>query len=130
MSIKKTNVHSSGQFVYDATTGKWVSVAGTSSGAASVSTVSPSGLGSGQKNVTTAGTAVALAATTTIVSVTITALRTNTGFIYVGGSGVDSTNGLKLVRGASVSMDITDIATVFIDSDTNGEGVSFLYLTA
>jgi len=95
----------------------------------SVNIVPADDLGNGQKTVTAAGTAEVLATTTAIISVTIKALRANTGNIYVGDSGVDSANGHVLERGASVSMDVDDLADVYIDADTNGEGVSYLYLT-
>lgn len=82
----------------------------------------------GQKNVTTPGTQVALATTTAIKSVTIKAKSTNTGFIYVGATGVNSGNGFILVKGESVSLDVADLATVFLDSSVGGEGVSYIGL--
>lgn len=85
---------------------------------------------SGQKNVTTAGTAVALGVSTAIQSITIKAKRANTGDIYVGDSTVTSTNGLVLTRGEAVSFDMDNLADIFIDSSVNGEGVSFLYVAA
>ena len=81
---------------------------------------------SGQKSVTTAGTAVALASSTEIISVVIKAKSGNTGNIYVGDSTVDSSTGYILGPGDAVSFDMTDLAAVYIDSDVNGEGVSWL----
>jgi hypothetical protein len=81
---------------------------------------------SGKTTVTTAGTRVALAGTTTIKSVTIKALITNTGLIYVGSSAVASTNGFQLSAGDSVSLDISDPSVINIDSDVNGEGVTYI----
>jgi len=84
----------------------------------------------GQKTVTAAGTAEALASTTSIKSVTIQALRSNTGNIYVGDSSVDSTNGFVLSPGASVATEIDDLATIYIDADINGEGVCYIAVGA
>lgn len=84
----------------------------------------------GQKTVTTAGTAVAIGSSTTLRSITIKALPTNTGYIYVGGSGVDSSNGFVLGANESVSLDFDQLADVYIDSDNNGEGVSYIGLNA
>lgn len=72
-------------------------------------------IGNGKKTVTAAGTAEALAGSTAIKSVTIKALSTNTGNVYVGDSGVDSTNGFQLAKGDTVSLDIDDLADVYID---------------
>jgi hypothetical protein len=80
----------------------------------------------GKTTVTTAGTRVVLASAQAITSVTIKALAANTGTIYVGGSSVASTNGFQLAKSESVSMDITDLSTVYIDASVNGEGVTYL----
>jgi hypothetical protein len=79
----------------------------------------------GQTNVTTAGTRVALASSQAVKSVVVKAKRTNTGLIYVGSSTVSSSNGFILGAGDSVSLDIANLATVYIDSSVNGEGVSY-----
>ena len=91
--------------------------------------VPPTTVGNGQKTVTAAGTAEALAASTSIHSVTIKALAGNTNNVYVGDSSVDSTNGFVLDSGESISLDIDNLADVYIDTDTNGEGVSFIYVS-
>jgi hypothetical protein len=88
--------------------------------------VSPTTIYNGIKTVTTAGTQVALAASTTVKSVTVKALRTNTNLIYVGDSSVSNTTGFQLSPGDTISMDIADLATVYIDSVIDGEGVSFI----
>lgn len=87
---------------------------------------SPTTVLNGKTTVTTAGTRVPLAASTTCVSVTIKALATNTGIIYVGSSTVASSNGFELAAGDSVSLDIANLNTVNIDSSVNGQGVSYL----
>lgn len=91
-------------------------------------------IGDGHKEVTTAGTQVALAASTSCKRVTIQAYRANTGIITVGGSGVDGSasigtgTGASLAAGESISFDINNLSTVFIDSTVNGEGVRYIYL--
>lgn len=92
----------------------------------STSLTAPTTVYNGQKTVTTAGTQEALASATTIESVTIKALAANTNNVYVGDSSVSSSNGFVLDAGEAVSLDIADLATVYIDVDTNGEGVSYL----
>lgn len=93
---------------------------------------SATNIGVGRKSVTTAGTAVQLASTTTCLSLLITANLSNTGIICVGDSTVvaaaGTRTGIPLDVGDSVSMDITDLAIVYIDSTVNGDGVSYLYL--
>jgi len=81
----------------------------------------------GQTNVATAGTAVKLIATDDATkSITIKALVANTNSIYVGDSGVDSTNGYILDAGDTMSMDLDNESdNVYIDADVNGEGVSW-----
>ena len=84
----------------------------------------------GKTSVTTAGTRVTLAGSTACRGVTIKALSTNTGFIYVGNATVASTNGFQLRAGESCSLDIANLITVNIDSSVNGEGVSYLSVSA
>lgn len=80
----------------------------------------------GRKVVTTAGTRVTLASSTASKSVTIKALSTNTGIIYVGDASVSSTTGLQLLANETVSLDIANLSTVNLDSSINGEGVTYL----
>ena len=100
----------------------------TQSGTWSVTTAesAPTTIYNGKKTVTTAGTRVTLAGSQTIKSVTVKALRANTGTIYVGDASVASTNGFALAPGETVSMDIADLVTVNIDSSVNGEGVTYI----
>lgn len=81
----------------------------------------------GQKTVTTAGTELVLASTQVLLSgVTVKALHGNTGWIYVGKSGVSSADGFVLDAGESVFIETDNLADVFIDSSVNGEGVSYI----
>ena len=81
----------------------------------------------------TAGTAVALSATQRVKSLTIRAKAGNTGQVYVGGSDVSSTTNDGLDAGESVDFEAVgwlDLADVYIDVDTNGEGVDFYAVKA
>lgn len=86
---------------------------------------------SGQKTVTTAGTAVALGSQQINGLVQIKALDTNTGVVAVGNDGADDvtvSNGYRLSANNFVIMEIGDLAQVILDSAVNGEGVSWLKL--
>lgn len=90
----------------------------------------PRELGNGAKTVASAGTAVALAAATTISKVIIRANEGNSGKIYVGGSSVSSTSGAWLLPTESMELEIDDLAEVYIDADSDGDGVQFTYTIA
>jgi hypothetical protein len=84
-------------------------------------------IGHGKKVVPTAGSAVALAGDTVIVhSVTIKALAGNTNNVYVGSDAVDSTNGYVLDAGETHTIEISNLNLVYLDVDTNGEGVTYI----
>jgi hypothetical protein len=91
------------------------------------------GVGHGVKTVTTAGTDVALAASTVCKKVDIQAQTDNTSIIAVGGSGVDATvatgTGIVLNPGECYSLEIDNLADIYIDSLVNGEGARFTYFT-
>ncbi len=80
----------------------------------------------GQTTVTTAGTEVALASSQVLTSgVTLKALHANTGWIYVGTNPVTLSTGFVLDAGESIFIEVANLATVYIDSSVNGEGVSY-----
>lgn len=89
---------------------------------------------SGQKTVTTAGTAVPLSATELRINgpLMVKALLANTNNVYVGNDGagdVTSGNGVELDAGESIVFSyVGDLQKVFLDADTNGEGVSWVML--
>jgi len=86
---------------------------------------------SGQKTVTTAGTAVPLGSQQINGLVQIKALDTNTGVVAVGNDGADDvtvSNGYRLSANNFVIMEVGDLAQVILDSAVNGEGVSWLKL--
>jgi hypothetical protein len=103
--------------------------------------VPPTAITAGVKTVTTGGTAVKLLASTTACKyVTISALVSNTGTVYVGGSTVlaSTKTGLPLTNPADGSgikvpattvVPIDDVSKIYIDATVNGEGVSFSYMS-
>ena len=83
---------------------------------------------SSEKTVTAAGTAEALASSQRVRGVTIVAKTSNTGQVYVGGSDVASTTNDGLAPGDVVEVPAEnwlDLADIYIDVDTSGEGVDF-----
>ena len=87
-----------------------------------------------EKTVAAAGTAEALVASSQRArSVTIIPKTSNTGQVYVGGSDVASTTNDGLDAGESVDFEAVnwlDMADVYIDVDTDGEGVDFYAVKA
>ena len=87
----------------------------------------------GKKTVTSAGTAEAVATGQMVNEVLLIALSTNTGRLFYGGSDVDSSTQEGLAAGASITITSRkpfDIALLFIDVDTSGEGVDFVLQNA
>jgi hypothetical protein len=87
---------------------------------------------SGQKTVTTAGTAVVMGSARIEGPMMIKALDTNTGVVAVGSDGagdVTVSNGLRLAAGESVVFAwVGSLAELWLDSAVNGEGVSWIQL--
>ncbi len=87
------------------------------------------------KTVTTAGTAVRLTASSTVVRwATVQALSTNTGTVCVGGSGVvaSTRSGTCLTAGLAAPLFNMpgfpyDLSLWFVDSTVSGEGVAITY---
>jgi hypothetical protein len=89
----------------------------------------------GAVTVTTAGTRVALSATpiANVVKIYLTNPAANTGLIYIGDSTVASTNGIQIVKGATIEIsspkeDMLDLQLMYADSATNGDKVIVNYL--
>lgn len=82
----------------------------------------------GQTNVTTAGVRVILlSGSQQTNTLTIKSDETNTGNIYLGDVTVTSSNGFIIPPGGSLSIDHNHADDNFyIDSDNNGEGVSYI----
>lgn len=86
----------------------------------------------GRKVVAAAGTAERLVAVNTPCrKVTIMAEIDNAGYVVVGDSTVVATiltrRGIPLSPGTSITLDIQDLYTVYVDAETSGEGVTFIY---
>ena len=84
---------------------------------------------SGQKTVTTAGTAEALGSGPVNSPLMVKALESNTGYIYLGNDGaddVDSTNGMILAAGdAVIFAHASNLSSLILDAEIDGEGVSW-----
>jgi hypothetical protein len=82
---------------------------------------------SGQTTVTTAGTAVALGTTQVNAPIIVKALDTNTGAVAVGNDGggdVTMSNGFRLQAGEVIPFAyVGSLASLYVDSEVNGEGV-------
>jgi hypothetical protein len=93
------------------------------------------GIVDGRKVVTTAGTAVAIVASSTAFNtLTIQAEENNTGDIMIGASTVveapDSDRGIRLPPGVSYHFAVDgDLGDLYIDSAQNGDGVVYFYTT-
>lgn len=91
--------------------------------------------GEGAKNVTTAGTPVAIgtAVDQPIEAIMVTAKSANTGVIYFGNSSVlaSTYNGTPIVAGQTMTFPLGggDLDTCYIDATVSGEGVSYTYYT-
>ena len=87
---------------------------------------------SGQNTVAAAGTAEALGSQLINGPLMVKALVSNAGNVYIGNDGagdVTSSNGLEMAAGDAVVFDfVGNLASIFIDSDNNGEGVAWLVL--
>ena len=87
---------------------------------------------SGQTTVTTAGTAIALGSQPINGPLIVKALTSNTGNISIGNDGsndVTITNGVLLAAGEEVVFEfIGHLASLFIDAETDGDGVAWLAL--
>ena len=81
------------------------------------------------RKTTTIGTAIVLANSTSIKSVSIQALPTNTGNVFVGNSSVNSSNGYILGAGESIAVDINNLNLIYIDVAVNNEGVGYIGVT-
>lgn len=91
------------------------------------------GISNGRKVVTTAGTAVTLASSTTCRKVDIVAETDNTGYVVVGGSSVvaslSTRQGVPLGPGDTYTVYVTNLVNVYLDSTVSGDGVTFTYYT-
>lgn len=91
-----------------------------------------SNLAFGQHTTATSGTAEALNGGTSQsvpdgMAVAVSPLSSNSGNVYVGDSTVGTGDGYELEPSdAGVSLNVNDVANVYVDVDTGGEGVSWI----
>ena len=87
---------------------------------------------SGQKTVTTAGAAETLSTQTINGPVMVKALSSNSGAVAIGNDGtndITSSSGLLLSAGDVVVFDfVGHLSSLFIDAETDGDGVAWLML--
>jgi len=88
---------------------------------------------SGQKAVTTAGTAVVLGTEVIQGGLMVKALAANTGLVFIGNDGADdvaAANGMQLTAKEEIVFPwISGLENLWIDSAVNGEGVAWIRLT-
>ena len=87
---------------------------------------------SGQTTVTTAGTAVHVGTQDVACPLMIKALDTNTGVVAIGNDGANDvtlSNGLRLEAGDVIVFEyVGNLASIWLDSGVNGEGISWIIL--
>lgn len=87
---------------------------------------------SGQTNVTTAGTAVALGNQTVNGALMVKALDSNTGVVALGNDGADDvtlSNGLRLSAGEVIIFSyVGHLTSLRLDAAVSGEGVAWIML--
>ena len=79
------------------------------------------------KNDAVGTSAEALTTSTACKHVDIMASTANTGIIYVGGSGVAANTGIALYPGDVYSVEIDDLADIYVLASVNNEDVQWVY---
>lgn len=72
------------------------------------------------------GTAEVIASSQAIHSVTVKALSTNTAVVYIGSTGVTTSNGFELLAGESISLDVDDLSDVYVISGSASQEVRYI----
>ena len=83
-------------------------------------------IASGQ-NDTVGTSAEVLTSSTPCKHVDLMASVSNTGIIYVGGSGVTASTGIALYSGDVYSLDIDNLNDIYVVATVNGENIQFTY---
>lgn len=92
-----------------------------------VETIGGSSVYQGVNKPATAATATALGPTQAVNRVTITALKSNTGSIYIGNSSVSSTAyGVELPASGQITLHVDNLDLIYISTSVAGEGVSYI----
>lgn len=87
-------------------------------------------LNEGFKNVTVAGTQVALVASSTPASrVLIQAKLTNAGNVFIGNASVPNTSngGIGLTPGSFIQLDVLNLNVIYVNAANNNDGVTYIY---
>jgi hypothetical protein len=84
-------------------------------------------IGHGKNDGVSSSTAEALTSTTACKHVDVMAALANTGIIYVGGESVAANTGIALYPGDVYSIDIDDLADVYVIASVNNEDVQWVY---
>ena len=84
-------------------------------------------IGHGKNDAVSSSTAESLTTSTACMHVDVMAAIANTGIIYVGGSSVAANTGIALYPGDVYSIDIDDLADVYVISSVDGEDVQWVY---
>ena len=93
-----------------------------------VEITSPTSVTSGKDTVAAAGSHEQMA-NVPCKGVSIKALSTNTGMIYLGPDGVEAATGYQLAAGESIDIAIDNLNRLYIDAAVTGEGVTYLAVT-
>lgn len=90
-------------------------------------------IGDGRKVVAAAGTREALASSTACRFVVVTAETDNTGIVVVGGATVIASlsirRGTPLSAGDSITIEVANLALLYLDATVTGDGVTYTYGT-
>jgi hypothetical protein len=83
----------------------------------------------GNKTVTNAGTRVQLSSTTVpCSSVIVVGKAANSGTVWIGCSLIAAGSGLPILPLQERTIKVDNLQKVWIDADTNGDGITYLYL--
>ena len=86
-----------------------------------------SSIGHGKNPTVSSSSAVALTTSTSCKHVDIMASLSNTGIIYVGSSGVTADTGIALYPGDVYSVEIDDLADIYVLASVNNEDVQWVF---
>jgi len=83
-----------------------------------------------QHNLTTeaAGATINVYENIKVDAIRLNAPTSNTGVLYIGPVGVSSINGDELASGSTIAYEIADLSTIYLDTATNGNIVTFSFI--
>jgi len=80
----------------------------------------------GQVDVGTSAVQLTTSATPCKFGVVVKADDDNSGNVYVGGSGVTTSNGFRLGAGQGISLEIDDASKIYVIADSSGQKVHWI----